>query len=59
MSSVRWAHGLPTSPKATASLGQGRYRIEGVKFNMTGLWELKLAITAPAGEDKVTFNLML
>src|SRR5688500_5091937 len=24
-------HGLPTSPQATAHLGEGRYRVEGVK----------------------------
>lgn len=52
-------HGLPTAPKATASLGNGRYRIEGVKFSMGGHWELRFAIAAAAGADDVTFNLML
>jgi hypothetical protein len=52
-------HGLPTAPKATASLGDGRYRIEGVKFSMGGHWELRFAIAAAAGADAVTFNLML
>jgi hypothetical protein len=52
-------HGLPTSPAVTAYLGDGRYRMEGVKFNMAGWWELKLSISAPPGDDRVTFNLRL
>lgn len=51
-------HGLPTSPQATA-LGEGRYLIEGVRFNMGGWWVLEFAISAPAGEDKASFNVML
>lgn len=53
------AHGLPTSPEATAYLGDGRYRIEGMKFSMTGWWQLKFGITAPVGADEATFNLVL
>ena len=52
-------HGLPTAPAVTAALGQGRYRIEGVRFNMGGWWEFKLKVKAAAGEDDVTFNLDL
>jgi hypothetical protein len=52
-------HGLPTAPAVTASLGDGRYRIEGVRFNMSGWWEFKLKVKAAAGEDDVTFNLSL
>ena len=52
-------HGLPTAPAVTDALGQGRYRIEGVRFNMSGWWELKLHVSAAAGEDDVTFNLDL
>lgn len=52
-------HGLPTAPAATENLGEGRYRVEGVKFSMSGWWELRFAITAPAGADTVTFNLVL
>ncbi len=51
-------HGLPTSPQMTSYLGDGRYRIEGVKFNMGGWWELKFAISASPGDDSVTFNLV-
>lgn len=53
------AHGLPTSPEATGYLGDGRYRIEGMKFSMGGWWQLKFGISAPAGTDEATFNLVL
>lgn len=52
-------HGLPTQPQATAYLGEGRYRIEGVRFNMSGWWEFKFDIQAAAGDDSVVFNLTL
>ncbi len=52
-------HGLPTRPQVTAELGEGRYRIEGVKFSMGGLWVLKIAVTAAAGSDEASFNLQI
>ncbi len=52
-------HGLPTAPQVTKSLGEGRYLIEGMKFNMRGWWTLDLAIDGPKGPDTVTFNLVL
>lgn len=52
-------HGLPTAPQVTKSLGQGRYLVEGMKFNMRGWWTLDLAIDGPKGTDTVTFNLVL
>jgi hypothetical protein len=52
-------HGLPTRPRVTRNLGDGRYEIEGVRFNMGGWWEFKLAIAGPRGADTVTFNLNL
>ena len=52
-------HGLPTRPRVTRALGNGLYEIEGVRFNMGGWWEFKLAIDAPSGSDIVTFNLAL
>jgi YtkA-like protein len=52
-------HGLPTRPRVTHALGNGLYEIEGVRFNMGGWWEFKLAINAPSGSDVVTFNLAL
>jgi hypothetical protein len=52
-------HGLPTSPQATDYLGEGRYRIEGLKFTMSGVWQLRFAISAAAGSDTVVFNVVL
>ena len=52
-------HGLPTQPRVTRALGGGMYEIEGVRFNMGGWWELKLAIDSATGADTVTFNLSL
>jgi hypothetical protein len=52
-------HGLPTRPRVSKNLGSGVYVIEGVRFNMGGWWELKLAIAGKAGSDTVTFNLAL
>ncbi len=52
-------HGLPTSPQATDYLGDGRYRIDGVKFTMSGWWQLHFDISAAAGSDSVVFNIVL
>jgi hypothetical protein len=52
-------HGLPTRPRVTRNLGEGVYVIEGVRFNMGGWWEFKVAIAGKAGDDTVTFNLAL
>ncbi|TIS90554.1 FixH family protein [Mesorhizobium sp.] len=53
------SHGLPTSPQATNYLGDGRYRIGGLKFTMSGWWQLRFAISAAAGSDTVVFNVVL
>jgi hypothetical protein len=52
-------HGLPTSPAVSANLGGGKYRVDGMKFTMSGWWELRFAITAPAGSDNAVFNVTL
>lgn len=49
-------HGLPTRPQATQEVADGTYLLEGMKFSMTGWWEIKLAIQSAEGSDKVTFN---
>ena len=45
-----------TQPQVTRERPDGGYLIEGMKFSMTGWWEIKLAIDGPAGADRVTFN---
>ncbi len=52
-------HGLPTAPAVTEALGDGRFLVEGVRFNMPGWWVLDLTIDGPEGRDTVTFNLVL
>jgi hypothetical protein len=49
-------HGLPTQPRVTREVSDGTYSLDGMKFSMTGWWEVKLAIDGPQGADKVTFN---
>jgi hypothetical protein len=51
--------GLPTEPRVTAALGNGKYRIEDVQFTMSGWWQLKFTIDAPPGRDEVDFNIVL
>ena len=52
-------HGLPTRPRVTRIVNDGRYEIEGVRFNMGGWWQFRVTITAERGADTVTFNLGL
>jgi hypothetical protein len=52
-------HGLPTRPGVTRYLGDGDYLVEGMKFNMTGLWELQISVEAGGVRDVATFELVL
>ena len=52
-------HGLPTDPQVTGNLGDGRYRVEGLRFHMQGQWELKITIRVDNKEDVVTIFLEL
>lgn len=53
-------HGLPTEPKVTADLGGGDYRVEGIKFQMRGDWEIYVDVAAPDGQsDSATLPLVL
>ena len=53
-------HGLPTQPRVTESTASGDYRINGVRFSMTGRWVLNLNIRARDGRsDTVTFSFVL
>jgi hypothetical protein len=49
-------HGLPTRPQVTREIADGTYLMEGMKFSMTGWWEIKLAIQAAEGADTAVFN---
>ena len=52
-------HGFPTSPQVTENLGGGDYLVEGVRFNMTGWWEMKFDISANGQTDQITFNVVV
>ncbi len=50
------SHGLPTQPQAVAYGGEGEYLIDGVRFNMEGLWRLSFYIETNLGTDIVDFE---
>lgn len=52
-------HGMPTQPRVTQELGGGDYRVEGMRFQMSGWWAMIFEITANGATDRVTFNLQL
>jgi hypothetical protein len=52
-------HGLPTRPQVTGDLGNGDYKVEGLKFHMPGWWVMDFVITANGQTDQVRFNMML
>ena len=49
-------HGLPTQPQVTRYLDNGKYLIEGMKFNMAGDWILAFIIETAANRDRVKFD---
>ena len=46
-------HGLPTSPRVVAGDKPGQYVLRGMRFNMSGVWELKLNIRDGDNSDQV------
>lgn len=52
-------HGLPTKPRVTAELGGGDYRLDGVRFHMSGLWEIVIKITTESGTSTVIIPIKL
>ncbi|MBX2998879.1 MAG: FixH family protein [Caldilineaceae bacterium] len=52
-------HGLPTRPQVTQNLGNGNYRVDGLRFHMPGWWVVDFVITADGQTDRVQFNMML
>jgi hypothetical protein len=49
-------HGLPTRPQVTAEGADGTYTLDGMKFSMTGWWQIRLAIESAEGADSAVFN---
>jgi len=52
-------HGLPTAPRITADLGGGNYRLDGMRFHMSGYWELTFVIRVGGRETIVVIPLQL
>jgi len=52
-------HGFPTAPRVTQNLGEGNYLLEGMRFNMGGVWVLTLEICSGGQSDTVTFEFEL
>jgi hypothetical protein len=52
-------HGLPTRPLVTEELGDGNYRLEGMRFHMAGDWQLTITIVADGRTDTVIVRLQL
>jgi hypothetical protein len=52
-------HGLPTRPRVTEELGDGNYRLGGMRFHMQGDWEITIEIEAAGKTDTVVVTLTL
>jgi len=52
-------HGLPTSPRMTETLGDGDYVLEGMRFHMSGYWELTVTVEADGRRDTVVIPLTI
>ena len=52
-------HGLPTKPRVTEDLGGGDYKLEGMRFHMSGYWEIVVAVTTEEGTSTAIISLQL
>lgn len=52
-------HGYPTKPRVTRELAPGVYALEGMKFSMTGWWDMRLDILAGDVGDTAVFNVVV
>jgi len=52
-------HGLPTIPRVTEELGGGDYKLDGLRFHMSGYWEVIVTVTTDSGVSTVTIPLQL
>ena len=46
-------------PRAIAELGGGFYRVEGLRFDSHGWWNLRLQISAAGMTDSLAFNMIV
>lgn len=50
-------HEFPTIPRVKEYLGNGGYRVEGIKFSMIGHWEMHFNIEHDKKRDRVEFKI--
>ena len=47
-----------TRPRVTESLGAGRYRVDGLRLDRRGWWNVRLQIVGSFGTDSLAFNVV-
>lgn len=52
-------HGLPTQPRITRELGGGDYQLDGMRFHMSGAWEITVQVTTESATHTVTLLLQI
>lgn len=52
-------HGFPTEPRVTGETAPGLYRLDGVRFSMSGAWRMEFAIAAGDRIDTVVFEFLV
>lgn len=52
-------HGFPTKPRVKKYLGDGDYLVEGIKFNMPGVWEMRFNIKDGNKSGRVVYRFNL
>ena len=56
---VAHGHGLPTQPVVSSHINNGKYRIEGMLFNMSGNWTLIFHFRNAGFNDQAIFDIEL
>jgi len=50
-------HGFQTAPRVTRALGDGAFRVDGVRFHMSGEWTLRVEFVGAFGPDVAVFEI--
>lgn len=49
-------HGFETSPRVTDTLGPGSFRVDGVRFQMAGAWQIRVDVATEGIADTALFD---
>lgn len=52
-------HGMPSKPEVTSYLENGKYLVEGMRFNMTGSWVIRVMVQTAFATDDAVFEIEL